>query len=79
MSTSTSTTSKGKHRAPRKKKISPHDPVKAVRITDIASGVVIFERLYKWPDSALASNIGSLIQSFFQFAREIDDGGKCTL
>lgn len=64
------------HKSSRRKKISPHDPVKNIRITDIETGVLLFERIYKWHEHANTASLGSLIQSFFQFAREVDDGGS---
>jgi hypothetical protein len=46
-----------------------------VCISDVLTGDIIFERVYKWKETSAFSNLGSLIQIFYQFAREIDDGG----
>eukprot|EP01036_Dinobryon_divergens_P027101 gene27101-35818_t len=48
--------------------------IKNICISDAAVGNVIFQRVYKWKDSSAFSNLGSLIQVFYQFAREVDDG-----
>ncbi|CAM9533198.1 unnamed protein product, partial [Ectocarpus fasciculatus] len=50
------------------------DPLRLIRITDRHTGTLLFERIYEWPEHANPSNLGSLVQSFFQFAREVDGG-----
>lgn len=40
--------------------------------------LIYLQRVYKWKDSSAFSNLGSLIQVFYQFAREVDDGGYVT-
>ena len=71
MSTTSASTSRG-----RRKKRKPRDlnPLRQIRITDNITGTLLFERIYEWPDQTNTSNLGSLIQSFFQFAREVDGG-----
>ncbi len=73
MSTSTSA-SRGRRKT--KTKIHSYDPIRAVRITEKTTGLLLFEKVYKWNDNVAISNLGSLIQSFFQFAREVDGGGN---
>lgn len=50
------------------------NPVKNITIADAKTGFVIVERKFRWPSHANSSNLGSLTQSFFQFAREVDEG-----
>jgi hypothetical protein len=50
------------------------NPVKNITISDAKTGFVIVERKFRWPTHANSSNLGSLTQSFYQFAREVDDG-----
>mmetsp|Transcript_16629 Transcript_16629/g.25026 ORF Transcript_16629/g.25026 Transcript_16629/m.25026 type:complete len:212 (-) Transcript_16629:252-887(-) len=49
-------------------------PIKNITISDARTGFVVIERVYRWPEQAVTTNLGSLIQSFYQFAREVDDG-----
>lgn len=72
MSTSTST-SRGRRKKDRRKSSAP-EPIRLVRVTDRSTGVLLFEGIYKWADHTNTANLGSLIQSFFQFAREVDGG-----
>jgi hypothetical protein len=61
---------------PRRKSESDNShPIKNVTISDAKTGFVLVERIFKWPEEALTANLGSLILSFYQFAREVDDGG----
>ncbi len=53
--------------------------LKNVCISEVSTGNVLFERVYKWNESSASSNLGSLIQVFYQFAREVDDGGQCAI
>jgi hypothetical protein len=50
-------------------------PIKNITICDAKTGFVILECIYQWPEQAVTTNLGSLILSFYQFAREVDDGG----
>eukprot|EP01031_Cornospumella_fuschlensis_P029999 gene29999-36234_t len=49
--------------------------VKNISISDVVSGQIIFQRVYSWRSASGFSNLGSLVQVFHQFAREVDDGG----
>jgi hypothetical protein len=51
-------------------------PIKNITICDAKTGFVILECIYQWPEQAVTTNLGSLILSFYQFAREVDDGGQ---
>lgn len=51
--------------------------VKNISISHTASGNIIFQRVYSWKATSAFSNLGSLIQGFYQFAREVDDGNIC--
>jgi hypothetical protein len=51
-------------------------PIKNITISDAKTGFIVLECVYRWPDQAVTTNLGSLILSFYQFAREVDDGGK---
>jgi hypothetical protein len=48
-----------------------YESLKNVYILDATTGLVLFEKVYRWPENAISSNIGSLIQSFYQFARYV--------
>jgi hypothetical protein len=48
--------------------------VKNICILDVETGLIVFQKVYKWKESSAFSNLGGLIQSFYQFAREVDDG-----
>lgn len=39
----------------------------------------LYERLWSWPAEATAEEVGSLVQTFLQFSREVDDGGARAL
>ncbi|RYG99605.1 hypothetical protein EON65_50130 [archaeon] len=49
--------------------------IKNISISDVVSGQIIFQRVHSWKSASGFSNLGSLIQVFHQFAREVDDGG----
>lgn len=55
---------------------SPLFLVKNVSISDAVSGQIVFQRVFSWKVTTAFSNLGSLIQVFYQFAREVDDGGE---
>lgn len=66
---------------PKKKKESDQQqqsqggvPIKNITLCDAKTGFVILEHIYQWPEQAVTTNLGSLILSFYQFAREVDDG-----
>ncbi|KAJ1443739.1 hypothetical protein B484DRAFT_287961 [Ochromonadaceae sp. CCMP2298] len=48
--------------------------VKNICLSDAVTGFIICQRVYKWKESSAFLNLGSLIQVFYQFAREVDDG-----
>jgi hypothetical protein len=66
----------GPSRIKKKKEPELAIPIKNVTICDAKTGFVILECIYRWPEQAVTTNLGSLILSFYQFAREVDDGGN---
>ena len=58
---------------------TPSLPIKNILISDAKTGFVVLECIYKWSETANTTNLGSLILSFYQFAREVDDGGLIIL
>jgi len=48
--------------------------VKSIVIIDAFTGIKLYERIAKWNEKSNTSNLGFLIKSFYQLAREIDDG-----
>lgn len=48
--------------------------VKNICISDVETGIIVFQKVYKWKESSAFFNLGGLIQVFYQFAREVDDG-----
>ena len=50
--------------------------VKNISISDVYTHQIIFQRVYTWKATTAFSNLGNLIESFYQFARTVDDGGK---
>jgi hypothetical protein len=58
----------------RHKKLISQCFVKNICILDIETGIIVFQKVYKWKESSAFFNLGGLIQVFYQFAREVDDG-----
>lgn len=56
------------------KKRKKREIIKNICILDAVTGYLLFERKYKWPERVMAPNLSSLIRSFYQFSREVDDG-----
>jgi len=48
--------------------------VKNICISDAETGIIVFQKVYKWKESSAFYKLGGLIQVFYQFAREVDDG-----
>ena len=48
--------------------------MKNICISDSETGIIVFQKVYKWKESSAFYNLGGLIQVFYQFAREVDDG-----
>ena len=48
--------------------------LRLVTVCDAATGVVLFEEKWHWHEGANSEGAGRLVRSFFQIAREIDDG-----
>eukprot|EP01040_Poterioochromonas_malhamensis_P021277 gene21277-25633_t len=48
--------------------------VKNISISDVYTHQIIFQRVYTWKATTAFSNLGNLIESFYQFARTVDDG-----
>lgn len=63
----------GERRKPKKKERRKH-LVKLISVAHAGTGVILFEHIYKWPEDTQLTSVGGLAQSFFQFAREVDDG-----
>lgn len=53
--------------------------MKNISISDSPSGQIVFQRVNAWRATSAFSNLGSLVQVFYQFAREVDDGGIFTI
>lgn len=51
--------------------------LRMLKLLDRASGVCLFTEQWKWNPHAHAEGVDALVQSFTQFAREIDGGGAC--
>lgn len=52
--------------------------VKNISISDAKNGHIIFQRVYSWRPTSAFSNLGLLIQGFYQFAKTFDEGGSFT-
>lgn len=50
------------------------DALKLIGVSEGSTGVLLFQKVYRWSEGAKPEALGSLVQSFFQFSREIDDG-----
>ena len=48
--------------------------VHLLSICDLSTGIVLFEQKWQWRDGAHSTSVGNLVRSFFQLAREIDNG-----
>jgi hypothetical protein len=68
------TQSKGSRSKKSRRFRGEREMVKHVSIADTATGIVLFEKAYRWVEKAQTSMVGSLVQSFYQFAKEVDDG-----
>lgn len=58
------------------------EKLRLVSVCDKETGVCLFQRAWQWRGDQERSCIGNLVQSFYQFAREVDQGGTqrvCTL
>eukprot|EP00968_Pinguiococcus_pyrenoidosus_P014702 scaffold1340_cov253-Pinguiococcus_pyrenoidosus.AAC.20 len=58
----------------RKRMRSGADAIKLVGVLDAKTGILLFQKVYRWAEDANPKALGSLVLSFFQFSREIDDG-----
>lgn len=52
------------------------DKLRLVSVCDKETGVCLFQRTWQWRGEQERSGIGNLVQSFYQFAREVDEGGE---
>lgn len=48
--------------------------VKNISVSDARNGHIVFQRVYSWKPTSAFSNLGLLIQCFYQFARTFDEG-----
>lgn len=51
------------------------DKLRLLSVCDKETGVCLFQRAWQWRGDQERSSIGKLVQSFYQFAREVDQGG----
>ena len=51
------------------------DTLRLLNVIDVESGESIFRKKWKWPQDGHIESVPALVNSFLQFAREIDDGG----
>lgn len=49
--------------------------LRLVSVCDTETGACLFQRAWQWRGEQERSSIGKLVQSFYQFAREVDQGG----
>lgn len=52
------------------------EKLRLVSVCDKETGVCLFQRTWQWRGDQERSSIGNLVQSFYQFAREVDQGGE---
>ncbi|CAM9170906.1 unnamed protein product [Phaeothamnion confervicola] len=43
-------------------------------VSDATTGVCLYQRRWRWQDAKEPDGIGKLVMSFYQFARDLDDG-----
>lgn len=53
------------------------EKLRLLSVCDKETGVCLFQRAWQWRGEQERSSIGKLVQSFYQFAREVDQGGGC--
>lgn len=53
------------------------EKLRLLSVCDKETGVCLFQRAWQWRGDQERSSIGKLVQSFYQFAREVDQGGIC--
>lgn len=51
------------------------EKLRLVHVCDRETGVCLFQRAWQWRGDQDRSSIGKLVLSFYQFAREVDQGG----
>lgn len=51
------------------------EKLRLLSVCDKETGVCLFQRAWQWRGDQERSSIGKLVQSFYQFAREVDQGG----
>lgn len=73
--TSLTTNNNNNNKIKKKKENEILFPIKNIIISDSKTGFVVLECIYKWSENTVNNNLGSFILSFYQFAREVDDGG----
>ena len=45
-------------------------------LIDIKSMIALYDTTWKWNVESSAEGLSTLIQSFYQFSREVDEGGE---
>jgi hypothetical protein len=55
-------------------KLTPEGALRLLSICDSESGVVLFDRAWRWPSASDAKGVGNLVRSFFLVAKQLDHG-----
>jgi hypothetical protein len=50
--------------------------LRLLTVSDASTGICLYKCTWNWRKNTNVDGVGSLVQSFFQFAREIGDGGE---
>jgi hypothetical protein len=58
----------------RRERRKERDYLKMISISCKETGVTLYEQTWRWKETQEQSSIGKLIQSFYQFSREVDGG-----
>lgn len=60
-----------------RRSMSGAEKLRLLSVCDKETGVCLFQRAWQWRGDQERPSIGKLVQSFYQFAREVDQGGIC--
>lgn len=55
-------------------KLTPEGALRLLSICDSESGVVLFDRAWRWPSASDPKGVGNLVRSFFLVAKQLDHG-----
>ncbi len=58
-------------------KVGRGDCTRRLIVLDMRSMVSLYDKTWKWNVETSAEAVSTMIQTFYQFSREVDEGGEC--